>query len=277
MDPRYQQPDAAPEQQPVQAAQQPVAPTFAAPAPVAKPKKASWKDRLFHPNNTSKVIAISVIGAALVVAASSGIQTIQNGRVNAAEAEVVAKQVGQLSPNSTIATLLYSNARMAKRDAEYVRTRNLRQDNFIDLMNAVDEAALVPVENQPLVFGDARTWGDLTERRARLSKAEEQGMSPAAAAIHEKLKQPVQVDFKNRPLSEVVKILSDMTGILMHIDPAGLVTEGLTPDHPVNLSLGSTQMITLRSALNLLLGPHNLDYRVQDEVLLITSARSTPG
>ncbi|MGN6136616.1 MAG: type II secretion system protein GspD, partial [Aureliella sp.] len=192
-----------------------------------------------------------------------------------AEAEVIAKQVGQLKPNSTIATLLYSNARMAKRDAEYVRTRNLRQDNFIDLMNAVDEAAIVPVEGQPMVFGDARTWSDLTDRRNRLSKAEEQGMSPAAAAIYEKLKQPVQVDFKARPLSEVVKILSDMTGILMHIDPTGLATEGLTPEQPVNLSLGSTQMISLRSALNLLLAPHNLDYRVQDEVLLITSARST--
>lgn len=192
-----------------------------------------------------------------------------------AEAEVVAKQVEQLDPGSQIAVLLYNNARMAKRDAEYNKTRNARQDNFIDLMNAVDEAALVPVEKQPLVFGDARTWTDMTNRRNRLSSDEQQGMSPAEAAIYERLKLPVQVDFKARPLAEVVKVLSDMTGVLMHIDPAGLAAEGLTPDQPVNLSLGSTQMISLRSALNLLLGPHNLDYRVQNEVLMITSARST--
>lgn len=96
MDPRYQD-NAAPQQQPqaIAAAQQPqafqpapqqfVSPTAARP----QVKKQSWKDRIFHPNNTSKVIAISVVGAALVVAASSGIQTFQNGRVNAAEAEVV--------------------------------------------------------------------------------------------------------------------------------------------------------------------------------------------
>lgn len=89
MDPRYQQPEASPQQQ-TQAYQPPAAQTFAAPAPQVKAKKQSWKDRLFHPNNTSKVIAISVVGAALVVAASSGIQTFQNSRVNAAEAQVVA-------------------------------------------------------------------------------------------------------------------------------------------------------------------------------------------
>ncbi len=191
-----------------------------------------------------------------------------------AEAELSAKQVEQLKPNSTIAQLLMSNARMARRDAEYNRTRTLKQDNFIDLMNAVDAATIVPVENQPMVFGNARDWSDLTSRRARLNRSEEQGLSPAAIQIYEKLKQPVQVDFKNRPLSEVVRILSDMTGILMHIDPAGLVTEGLSPDQPVTLSLGSGA-VSLKTTLNLLLNPHSLDYRVQDEVLLITSARST--
>lgn len=198
---------------------------------------------------------------------------MEEGRFS--EAEVVAKQVNQLKPNSTIATLLMSNARISRRDAEYNRTRTLKQDNFIDLLNDVDRSSIAPTDNQPFVFGgDARHWNDLTNRRSRLSKAEEQGFSAASAMIYEKLKQTVQVDFKSRPLSEVVKVLSDMTGIVIHIDQAGLVMEGLTPDQPVSLSLGSSQ-ISLRTVLSLLLKPHNLDYHVQDEVLLITSARST--
>lgn len=80
--------------QPQQAPQQPQTyqgqPQYAVPVRNSAPaRKPSWKDRLFHPNNTSKVIAISVIVAALAVAAGSGIQTFQNGRVNAAEAQVV--------------------------------------------------------------------------------------------------------------------------------------------------------------------------------------------
>ncbi len=198
---------------------------------------------------------------------------MEEGRFS--EAEVVAKQVGVLKPNSTIATLLYNNARMAKRDAEYNRIRNDKADNFTDLMIAADEAMIVPVEKQPLVFGDVKDWNTLSERRNRLNREQDQGMSPAAIAIYERLKQPVQVDFKNRPLSEVVKVLSDMTGILMHIDPAGLATEGLTPDKPVTLSLGSSHPISLKSALNLLLNEHNLNYRVENEVLFITSARNS--
>ncbi len=191
-----------------------------------------------------------------------------------AEAELVAKQVGVLAPNSQIATLLYQNARIHKRDAEYTSIRDKKADNFTDLMNAVDRSFLVPLEDQPMVFSDLKEWTKLTENRNRMSRAEQDGLSPAAHAIYEKLKQTVQVDFKNRPLSEVAKVLSDMTGIMIHIDPTGLASEGLQPDVPINLTTGS-QLLQLRTALSLMLGQHNLSYRVQDEVLIITSARNT--
>jgi general secretion pathway protein D len=190
-----------------------------------------------------------------------------------AEAEMVAKQVGQLKPNSEIATLMYSNARLAKRDAEYNRTRNIRQDNFIDMMNDVDRAAIGMTDKEPIQYTDSKSWLDLSGRRARLASADRRGMSPAESAIWDKLQQPVLVDFQARPLSEVVKILGDMTGILIHIDQAGLASEGLTADLPITLSLNS--QIKLRSALNLILNNHNLDFVVRNEVLMITSTRST--
>ena len=81
------------------------------------------------------------------------------------------------------------------------------------------------------------------------------------------------VDFKQRPLAEVVKVLSDMTGVLMHIDEPSLAVDGYTSDMPVTLSLPS--QISLRSALNLILNSNNLDFQVRNEVLMITSARMT--
>ncbi len=190
------------------------------------------------------------------------------------EAEAVAKQVHTLDRNSMIASLLMSNARNARRIGEYETIRTSKENGFIDAMLDVDMAATPMSDRDPLVFGDAKRWEELTKRRQAAQQREsERGMSPAETAIWEKLKQPVMVDFKARPLSEVARTLSDMTGVLIHIDQAGLALEGLTPDMQVTLSLAS--QISLRSALSLLLNTQNLDFQVRNEVLMITSARNT--
>jgi general secretion pathway protein D len=190
------------------------------------------------------------------------------------QAETVAKQVGALDRNSTIASLLITSARNARRIGEYEEIRTRKEDGFVDAMLNTDAAAVPFDERQPLVFGDAKRWEELTRtRRAALQRESERGMSPAEAAIWEKLKQPVLVDFNARPLAEVVRTLSDMTGVLMYIDQAALQNEGLTPEIPVTLSLSS--QISLRSALNLILNTQRLDFQVRNEVLMITSARNT--
>ncbi|MCR9294719.1 MAG: general secretion pathway protein GspD [bacterium] len=190
------------------------------------------------------------------------------------EAEMVAKQVGALKRNSTIARLLIANARNARRIGEYEAIRESREDIFIDVMNDVDRAALggALTDAQPLIF-DAKRWEEVTKNRARQVRESEQGMSPAEQRIWQQLKQPVLVDFTQRPLAEVASTLSDMTGVMIHIDEAGLALEGYTPDTPVTLSLPS--QISLRSALNLLLNTKNMDFQVRNEVLMITSARNT--
>ncbi len=190
------------------------------------------------------------------------------------EAETVAKQVSALDPNSTISKLLISNARNARRIGEYEEFKQMKEDKFIDNMLTVDEASVPFDDRRPLIFGDVENWEELTKRRqANLLRESEQGLTPAEQAIYEKLKQPVLVDFVERPLREVMRVLSDMTGVMVHIDQAGLAMEGYTSDMPVTLSLPS--QISLRSALSLLLNTHNLDFQVRNEVLVITSARST--
>lgn len=190
-----------------------------------------------------------------------------------AEAEVVAKQVGVLDRNSTIASLLISNSRNARRIGEYESIKHRKEDKLIDAYLNVDEASVPFDDRDPIVFPDAKRWEELTRSRARLVSEAERGMSPAEQAIWAKLKHPVLVDFKNRPLSEVVRVLSDMSGVLMHIDEPSLALEGVTSETPVTLSLPS--QISLRSALNLLLNTQNLDFQVRNEVLMITSARNT--
>ncbi len=189
-----------------------------------------------------------------------------------AEAEVVAKQVGQLDPNSTIAAVLYQNARLQKRIVENERLKAEKEDLFADAMFNAESASKPFDDRNPLLFPDAKTWEAISQSRARFSKQESK-MSPAEARIWEQLRQPVSVDFQNRPLSEVIKTLSEATGIPIHINQAALAAQGIKTDQPINLSLQS--MITVRSALNLLLNEHGLDYDVQNDVLLITAAGSS--
>jgi general secretion pathway protein D len=189
-----------------------------------------------------------------------------------AEAEVVAKQVAAIDPNSTISRLLIANSRNARRNAEYELLRAQKEVGFIDSLNDVDRSAIPMSDENPLLFPDAKTWSETSKKRLRQTADARRGMSAAEAQIWDKLKQPILVDFKARPLTEVVQTLSEMTGISIHVDTQGLAMEGFTSEMPITLSLPSA--ITLRSALVLMLNSQNLDFVVANEVLTITSARN---
>ncbi len=191
-----------------------------------------------------------------------------------AEAEVVAKQVFVIDPDSTTSRLLMANARNARRSMEYEEIKTQKENGFVDAMNNVDKAATPISDDQLYQFPDAPTWNAISAKRLNRDVPESRrGMSPAETAIWDKLKQPILVDFKSRPLVEVVRTLSDMTGILIHIDQASLAAEGYSSDMPITLSLPS--QISLQSALNLILNSQNLDFVVRNEVLMITSAKNT--
>jgi general secretion pathway protein D len=189
------------------------------------------------------------------------------------QAEVVAKQVGALDPSSTIASLLVARARNARRIGEYEEIRTHKEDGFVDATLDVDRSSVPVSDEKSFQFPD-KGWEDLSRRRlADFQKESQRGLSPAEARIWEQLKQLVQVNFNQRPLREVVRTLSDITGIMIHLDEKGLALESVGIDDPVTLDLPS--QITLRSALTLMLNTRNLDFQVANEVLTITSAKRT--
>lgn len=188
------------------------------------------------------------------------------------QAEVVAKQVGALDPSSEIASLLVASARNKRRNGEYEATLKRKEEGFVDSLLDVDRAIIPTPDADSFQF--PKGWEDLSRRRlASQERDSRRGMSPAEAAIWEKLKQPVMVNFSQRPLSEVIKTLESMTGIMFFIDQPSLAQENINSDTLVTLDLPS--QITLRSALALLLNSRNLDFQVTNEVLMITSSRNT--
>ncbi|MFK7736750.1 MAG: type II secretion system protein GspD [Pirellulaceae bacterium] len=188
------------------------------------------------------------------------------------EAEQVAKQVGALDRDSVIAASMIINSRNGRRIRESEEIHLAKEDGFIDVLNDVDRSSIPLPDREGMTFPDQKEWAELTERRARLVEDQNRGMSPADAAVYERLKSPVLVDFKNRPLSEVVDVLQNLTGIPIHIDEVAIEREGLGSPSEIAISLSLQSEIQLRSALNIMLTSHGLSYQVRDEVLYISSA-----
>lgn len=188
-----------------------------------------------------------------------------------AEAEVLAKQANELAPNNeTVRIMTFQSQFVARmtRDQEIQRDK---ERGFYEAMRNVDDASRPFDDNRPLQMGSAKEWLELTGNRGRSDS--EARLSPEERAIYAALQQRVEVNFQDKPLGEVLDMLSEITGINIVPDPAGFVEENVQTSEQVTLNL--RQPVSLRSALRLMLDPLGLDYTVQHETLKITSKRLT--
>jgi general secretion pathway protein D len=193
-----------------------------------------------------------------------------NEELRFAEAEIKAKQVGELAPNSELSVVMVEKARIARRNFENQTTRDLTADGFLDVMHATELAAIPSNPDEPLTMPSLEV---LERSRRRGMAGESLQMTPQERVIREKLRETVSVSFQERPLSYAIETIAQMTGIPILTDPVGLAAEGLTPDQPVSLELNGNS-ISLNSALGHLLDPLNLTFVVDREVLKITSRRT---
>jgi type II secretory pathway component HofQ len=82
------------------------------------------------------------------------------------------------------------------------------------------------------------------------------------------LQQTVSLDLPYQPLSEVVRLLRDQSGVNLVLDRQGLGTISLNPDEtfvtaPLRMKLGM--------GLRQILSQHSLDYAIIDDMVLITT------
>lgn len=192
-----------------------------------------------------------------------------------AEAELVAKQAAELDPDNPLAHQLVLNARLVRRMAEGRTLRDQKEQAVLDTLAEVDRASVPFSGAEPYVFPDAKTWRELTDRRAKFAKEVGRRRSEKEVEIFRKLKTPVALKFENAPLSKVVDYLAKLAELNIYLDPQGLAEEGVSTDTPITIDL--QQEVKLESALKLILPPLHLTYVVKDEVLKITSeqARNT--
>ncbi len=147
-----------------------------------------------------------------------------------------------------------------------------KEQGFYDQTTAVLESSIAYDDRRPLQYGDATRWGDLSRGRGALLEQQRQRLTPSEMEIQKAMKNKVDVKFTERPLTEVMDVLSELSGVPIVVDPVGLAAEGVTTETPVTIRLN--QQISLQSALNLILEPLRLSYVIQNEVLRITSEQT---
>jgi hypothetical protein len=97
---------------------------------------------------------------------------------------------------------------------------------------------------------------------------EQHGADPREASIHAALGQDTAIEFLETPLKDAIDFLETQHGIPIEINAKKLEESGVSIDTPVTRTLKG---VTLRSALNLLLGELELTYAVHNGVLMITT------
>lgn len=188
-----------------------------------------------------------------------------------AEAELIAKQAKELAPEAEVVQSLLWQSRFVRRIQEQMAIKDQKERAFYETLTSVEESSTPFDDSQPYRFADATEWQDLSDVRRRLGE-EQRRMSEAEMQIERAMNTKVDVKFEDRPLSEAMDMLSDLSGVPIVLDPVGMAAEGVTSDQPVTIRLN--QQISLRSALNLILAPLRLSHVVQDEVLRITSEQT---
>lgn len=93
-------------------------------------------------------------------------------------------------------------------------------------------------------------------------------------AVNRLLNTAVSLHFEEASLSDVIKHIGKLANISIVLDKRSLDEEGVPDSTPVSIDVDGIQ---LRSALQLILEQHGLEFAVRNQVLLITSALRLGG
>ncbi len=185
----------------------------------------------------------------------------------------IAPQITAIDRNSKIDVVTNIKSSMSANEHLIKDSVNKRSRAFADSLT-LNEQLLTPfVDEPPLIYPAADVWQALSaRRRERYGSIDLSGGKESERKIYRALNERGEINFNGTPLSGVVKYFREFHSIPIVIDDTALDAEGVTPDEPITLELPT---VSLRSALKLILEPLQLTYVIEDEVMRITSKRTS--
>ncbi len=189
-----------------------------------------------------------------------------------AEAEAYALRAQEIDPNEVAPVILAFKAKAERRWKVEMENKRLKEDAVVRSFQNIDELSIPDPEVQLKGIKFPKNFKDLTRERLRHNALLEPRKAPQTLAIESKLNDPVSVNMDKQPLQEAIDFLRNYTGMNIVLDPKALNDENITSATPVTLAANN---IRLKTALKLLLNPLGLTYKIEDEVLLITSPQAS--
>ena len=185
----------------------------------------------------------------------------------------IAPQVTAIDRNSTVDVMINIESNMASNEQLIRDAVRSRSRAFVDSLY-LNEQLLIPfVDDPPIRYPPADVWQALSARRLeRYGSIDLSGGKESERKIYRALNERGEVNFNGTPLSGVIKFFRESYGIPIVLDDKALEDENITPDEPVTLELPP---ISFRSALKLILEPLQLTYVIEDEVMRITSKKTS--
>lgn len=189
------------------------------------------------------------------------------------EAELAAAKAHELAPDDPAPDALLKIARVSFNQVEVDKLKGRKEEIFVRALNEAEDPGPAVGMNNPLAIDPVRLK-TAKDRGNGTSTLETRGRSESERDIQRKLLVPVEFNFNNTPLRQVIDDVRVMTGVNIVPDLAALEDERVNLDKPVTLKV---ENISLKSALNLLLSQMHLTYVIQDEVLKVTTDRMARG
>ncbi|MDE2508133.1 MAG: type II secretory pathway, component PulD, partial [Planctomycetota bacterium] len=189
-----------------------------------------------------------------------------------AEAEAFAKRAQEVDPNEVAAVILAWKARAERHYKKDLEIRDAKSEGALVAFQAAEEAGISDPEVLLHDIKYPKNFKDLTAERRRLNARLEPQRDPKVLAIESKLTESVTLNIDRQPLHDAVEFLQKLTGLNIMVDPKALNEEGQTSATPVTMV---AQNIRLKTALKLMLQPLGLNYKIEDDVLLITSSQAS--
>ena len=185
------------------------------------------------------------------------------------DAEAAATTARDMAPNVPALTSAVLTMRNIGYTEDMRKVVERRWKGVVDALFQVELSHIPTSDEPPIVYPDAETWIQMTERRRpwkeliSLAKG-----GPSEDAINAALNSKTECEFIDTPLADVVDYFKSKHEIEIQLDLKALTDEAIDSSVPVTRSLKG---ISLKATLRLILGSLNLTYIVKDEVLLITS------
>lgn len=190
-----------------------------------------------------------------------------------ADAEKLALQAKTLDPDNPTLNLIHDLARRNRRQDDANRLKANNEEAVLGGLNAADTVGDVPV-NDPIKFDLMRA----AKTRGRPS-GDDVYMRPKTSVEREielKLDRPMKVSFKQASLREVLDKFADTAQMNMSVDEPAMAAAGIELDK-VLVSEAIVQPISMRSIMQVVLEKHQLQYLVENDMVVVTTLKKAKG